>query len=139
MRIAFLVFGIVALTGVAVPTAASAASDRGQNVTGTVELAGGSGTAGTRCAGAGDLADVKSGAKVTVRDQRQKVVGTGVLGDGTWEPIVAGSTIVSCEFPFAFPVAPAKRYVVEVGKRQVATVSAKALRADGYVLTVAVA
>jgi hypothetical protein len=74
MRIACLLFGIVALTGVAAPTAASASSNRSQNVTGTVELAGGSGTEGTPCTATGDLADVMSGAKVTVRDQRQRVV-----------------------------------------------------------------
>jgi hypothetical protein len=139
MRIACLLFGIVAVTGVALPTAAAAASDRGQSVTGTVELAGGSGTEGTPCSGTGELADVKSGAKVTLRDLRGRVVGRGALGDGTWEAVVAGSTIVNCELPFAFSVAPAKRYVVEVGTRQVATVTQKALRADGWVLTVAVA
>ena len=69
---------------------------------------------------------VKSDAKVTVRDQHQRVVGTGALGDGTWEAIGAGSTIVNCELPFAFPVSPAKRYLVEVGTRQVAMASQKA-------------
>lgn len=137
MRTACFMLGIIALVGGAAPAGASAA-DAGQGVMGTLVLADGFGNEGSPCTGTDKFADIHPGAAVTLKDQRKGVVGSGVLGEGTWEAAIVGSDFVNCEFPFAFPVSAAKRYVVQVGSRKVGVVSQKALRANDWTLTITI-
>lgn len=97
----------VAAPAVVSTTAVATTGPATFKVTGEVILPDGySGT--TTCRGADGYADIKVGAKVTVKDSLASPVGSGVLDVGTVKPAKG------CVFPFAVPNVPTGKGTYEI-------------------------
>jgi hypothetical protein len=137
MRLTWVCF--VALTILAVSTPIASAATAEHAVVGTVVLNDGFGKEGAPCSGSGKYADIKPGAKVTLKDAHKKTLGAGTLGEGTWTAAITGSDFVQCELPFSLSVPSSRSYAVSVAKRKAGNVSQKALAANDWTLTVTIA
>ena len=70
---------------------------------------------GSLCYGTGGYSDIKSGLKVVVKNERQKIIGVSSLSGDSYTGNYPG---VVCEFPFVVEDLPkAKFYTIEVGRR----------------------
>ncbi|MDN3355052.1 hypothetical protein QWU11_20875 [Actinomadura sp. DC4] len=72
---------------------------------------------GRACTGDGGFEDLQDGTSVVVHDAAGKVIGTGRLGEGAGEQLVA-DTALRCRFAFRVPDVPRQRfYGIEVSHR----------------------
>ena len=87
-----------------------------RNITGTFRLTDSDiERTGSLCYGTGGYSDIKSGLKVVVKNERQKIIGVGTLGGDIYK---GDYPRVVCEYPFVIQDLPtAKFYTVEVGRR----------------------
>lgn len=99
MRSLLCCCAVLAALAVACPPAFAAPAEH--DINGTVILNHGFGNEGQPCAGTGQYADIKAGAKVTMKDTHKKTVGVATLDEGTWTAAVTGGDFVSCQFPFS--------------------------------------
>jgi len=127
---------LVVLAAFVVASPAASAAPAEHDIDGTVILNDGFGNEGEPCAGTGQYADITAGAKVTLKDTHKKTVGVATLDEGTWTAAVTGGDFVTCEFPFSLKVPTSRAYAVQIAKRKAGTVSAKALAANDWVLSI---
>lgn len=85
------------------------------------------------CYGRGGYDDIRGGARVTVKNEKGTLIGTGSLESGTWTNLGGGTT--GCVFPFTVAdVKDADFYQVEVSHRGGLTYSKADLEAKGWVV-----
>jgi hypothetical protein len=131
-----LLFCLAGLAALTLTSPAAFAAPAEHDIDGTVILNNGFGNEGEPCAGTGQYADITAGTKVTLKDTHKKTVGVATLDEGTWTAAITGGDFVTCQFPFSLKVPTSRAYAVQIAKRKAGTVSAKALVANDWVLSI---
>lgn len=83
---------------------------------------------GRVCLGINGFEDIRGGAPVVVRGPSGELAGSGTLGDGVGDRLIAGGA-QRCRFAFRVPVPREKVYDVQVGDRRPQRFTAEQARA----------